>query len=97
MERLTEVTPHGESWRNGLVVASVALGLFSLAVIWWFPITAFFSGTGLVLGLVGMVNGIRGPHGERFGLGGVILCGYSLACSLFLMFGWQYFTALFAF
>jgi hypothetical protein len=97
MDRLTEVTPIGESWRQGFVVGSVALGLWSLAVVWWFPITAFFSGTGLVLGLIGMVRGIRGPQGERFGLGGVLLNGYSLFCSLFYTFGWQYFTVAFAY
>jgi hypothetical protein len=97
MDRMSEVVPLGESWVHGIVVASVALGIFSMVIIWWFPITAFLSGAGLALGLVGLVRRIRGPQREGFALGGVVLCGISLSCSLFYVYGWPYFTVAFAY
>jgi hypothetical protein len=70
---------------NGIAVASVSLGFFSLVVFWWHPFSSFLAGTGLVLGLVSLLVGIRGGRwGENLALIGTGLCAFSLTIVLTL-------------
>jgi hypothetical protein len=72
---------------RALAVASLSLGLLSLLLFWWFPFGLILSAAGLVLGLFCWAVGVHGGAlGERFGLGGVILCAASVAIGLAL--GW---------
>ena len=69
---------------GGMAGASIGLGFFSSIVFWWYPFGPILASVGLVLGLITMVRGVRGPRGENFPLVGVALCSASLSISFTL-------------
>ncbi|MBA4187906.1 MAG: hypothetical protein C0467_07795 [Planctomycetaceae bacterium] len=75
---------------GGLSGASIGLGFFSMIVFFWFPFSPIISSVGLILGLISLCRGARGPRGENFALGGVALCGLSLSLTITLNFVLRY-------
>jgi hypothetical protein len=70
---------------NGIAVASVSLGFFSMVVFWWHPFSSFLAGTGLVLGLISLAIGLHGGRwGENLAAVGTGLCAFSLSVVLTL-------------
>jgi hypothetical protein len=69
---------------GGMAGASIGMGFFSGIVFWWYPFGPILAAVGLILGLVTMVRGDRGPRGENFPLAGVALCATSLSISFTL-------------
>ena len=69
---------------GGMAGASIGLGFFSSIVFWWYPFGPILAAVGLVLGLITMIRGVRGPRGENFPLIGVAICATSLAVSFTL-------------
>lgn len=70
--------------------ASIGLGFFSMVVFWWYPFSPILATVGLVLGLIGLGRGARGPRGENFAFGGVCLCATSLGITVTLNFVLRY-------
>jgi hypothetical protein len=63
---------------NGVAVAPVGLGFFSLIVFWWYPFGLILSTAGLIIGVSCLGLKIRGGrHGENWALVGTILCSLS--------------------
>lgn len=76
---------------RGIALASVALGYFSMLVFWWKPFGMCLAAVGFVLGAVSLAVGNKGGRwGENYALGGVILCGFTLAITNGLYWGVQY-------
>lgn len=75
---------------GGLSGASIGLGFFSTIIFFWFPFSPIISSVGLILGLVSLYRGARGPRGENFALGGVALCSVSLSLTITLNFVLRY-------
>ncbi len=75
---------------GGLAGASIGLGFFSMLVFWWFPFSPILSSVGLMLGLISLYRGARGPRGENFALAGVALCTVSLSMTITLNFVLRY-------
>lgn len=69
---------------RGLATAPIGLGYFSAVVFWWTPFAGLLATVGLILGLISLVRGTRGPRGENFALVGVALCAASLSVTLTL-------------
>jgi hypothetical protein len=69
---------------GGLAGASIGIGFFSSIVFWWYPFGPILATVGLILGLISMVRGVRGPRGENFPLAGVAICATSLSISFTL-------------
>ena len=87
MEHPTQTTPTASATRivspiaGGMAGASIGIGFFSSIVFWWYPFGPILAAVGLILGLVSMARGVRGPRGENFPLIGVAICATSLAVS----------------
>ena len=75
---------------GGMAGASVGLGFFSCCVFWWFPFSPILSSVGLLLGLISLYRGAKGPRGENFALGGTLLCATSLSLTITLNFVLRY-------
>lgn len=75
---------------GGLSGASIGLGYFSMVVFWWYPFSPILAAVGLVLGLINLARGVRGPRGENFAFGGVCLCAISLSLTLTLNYALRY-------
>jgi hypothetical protein len=69
---------------GGMAGASIGLGFWSSLVFWWYPFGLIVATVGLVLGLIALARGARGPRGENFALIGVTLCGLSLSVTFTL-------------
>ena len=69
---------------GGMAGASIGLGFFSSIVFWWYPFGPILATVGLILGIITMVRGVRGPRGENFPLAGVAICATSLSISFTL-------------
>ena len=69
---------------GGMAGASIGLGFFSSIVFWWYPFGPILAAVGLILGLITMFRGVRGPRGENTPLIGVSLCAVSLTVSFTL-------------
>jgi hypothetical protein len=69
---------------GGVAGASIGLGFFSSIVFWWYPFGPILATVGLVLGLISLARGVRGPRGENFALAGTALCAASLTFSFTL-------------
>ncbi len=67
-----------------MAAASIGLGFWSSIVFWWYPFGGILATVGLVLGLISMARGVRGPRGENFALIGVLLCSLTLSVTLTL-------------
>jgi hypothetical protein len=83
-------TPIVAAIPGGMAGASIGIGYFSLVVFWWYPFSPIIAAVGLVLGLVGLARGVRGPRGENFAFGGTALCATSLAITLTLNYALRY-------
>jgi hypothetical protein len=70
--------------------ASIGIGFFSMIVFFWYPFSTIIATVGLILGLIGMYRGVKGPRGENFALGGVCLCALSLSLTITLNFVLRY-------
>jgi len=78
--------------RRGIAAWSFAVGLWSLAVFWWYPYSLFVSSCGLVLGLISLIAGWRGgKDGENLALAGVIMCSITIGTTLTVFRGMQLF------
>jgi hypothetical protein len=75
---------------GGLAGASIGLGFFSAVVFWWFPFSPILSSVGLILGIVSLIRGVRGPRGENFALAGTCICATSLTLTITLNFVLRY-------
>jgi hypothetical protein len=82
---------------NGVAVASVSLGFFSLVVYWWYPFALILSTAGLVIGLSCLAVKLRGGlRGENMALIGTTLCAISftviitLTQALHFMMWWDH-------
>lgn len=70
---------------NGVAVASVSLGFFSLVVFWWYPFGLILSSVGLLIGISCLALRIRGGlRGENLALIGTTLCAISFTVILTL-------------
>lgn len=69
---------------QGIAGASIGLGFFSTIVFFWTPFSSFLSTTGLVLGLISLIRGVRGNRGENYALAGVAFCSVSLSITVTL-------------
>jgi len=78
---------------NGVAVASVGLGFFSMLVFWWFPFGLILSTAGLVIGSSCLALKIRGGrNGENFALIGTVLCSISFSTIITLIVLMPFFT-----
>ncbi len=75
---------------RALGAAGLALGLFALAVAWWFPFGLILAAAGLPLGLIGCA---ARPRGDRIAPLGTAVCAAALGATLFL--GWGTYVRLF--
>lgn len=75
---------------GGLAGASIGLGFFSSIVFFWYPFGPILAAVGLLLGLLTLYRGVRGPRGENFPLAGVALCAVSLSISITLNYVLRY-------
>ena len=88
--RPTEAPPPATANRytaptNGLPVASVGMGFFSLIVFFWHPFSTVLASVGLLLGVISLAAGIRGGlRNENLALIGTLICGTSLGIVLTL-------------
>ena len=81
----TAVTsPTGSPVARGMASAPIGLGYFSMIVFWWTPFAGILATVGLILGVISLIRGVRGPRGENFALAGTALCAASLTISLTL-------------
>jgi hypothetical protein len=80
----TQSDPTGSPVARGIASAPIGLGYFSMVVFWWTPFAGILATVGLVLGLISLARGVRGPRGENFALAGTALCAVSLTISLTL-------------
>ncbi len=69
---------------GGMAGASIGLGFFSSIVFWWYPFGPILATVGLILGIISIVRGVRGPRGENFGFIGAAICATSLSISFTL-------------
>jgi len=70
---------------NGIAVASVGLGFFSLVVFFWHPFSTVLASVGFLLGVISLAAGIRGGlRNENLALIGTLICGTSLGIVLTL-------------
>lgn len=70
---------------NGIAVASVSLGFFSLVVFFWHPFSTVLAAVGFTLGVASLVAGIKGGlRNENLALVGTLICGTSLGIVLTL-------------
>jgi len=80
---------------NGVAVAPVGLGFFSMVVFWWYPFGLILSCVGLIIGISCLCWGVRGGRrGENFALLGTIFCLISFTTIMTLtqllhMFTWD--------
>lgn len=73
------LTPLKSTTRRGLATASFSLGLWGLAVFWWYPFGIFIASVGLFLGVLTLALGIRaGKDGENLAALGVFLASSAL-------------------
>lgn len=75
---------------GGMAGASIGLGFFSMIVFWWYPFSPILATVGLVLGIVSLGRGVRGPRGENFAFGGTALCAASLGITITLYYVLRY-------
>ena len=82
---------------QGIAVASVALGYFSLIVFFWKPFGMWLGAIGFLLGIFSLVFGIKGGRrGENLALAGTLICSISLSITTTIYVGlgavmWRYF------
>ena len=70
---------------NGIAVASVSLGFFSMVVFFWHPFSTVLASVGLILGAGSLVAGLRGGNrNENLALAGTLICATSLTIVLTL-------------
>jgi hypothetical protein len=63
---------------NGVAVASVGLGFFSMIVFWWYPFGLILATAGLVIGASCLAFKITGGRrGENWAMVGTVLCSIS--------------------
>jgi hypothetical protein len=67
-----------------MAAASIGLGFWSSIVFWWYPFGPILATVGLILGLISLVRGVRGPRGENFAFIGVAICATSLTIAFTL-------------
>jgi hypothetical protein len=67
-----------------MAAASIGLGFWSSIVFWWYPFGPILATVGLVLGIISLARGVRGPRGENFAFIGVCICAVSLSISFTL-------------
>src|SRR5262249_32281422 len=64
---------------NGIAVASVSLGFFSMVVFFWHPFSTVLAAVGFLLGVGSLVAGLRGGlRNENLALIGTLICATSL-------------------
>jgi hypothetical protein len=76
METETEtprpITPVTSTTRRGFATASFSLGLWGLAVFWWYPFGFAVAALGVLFGVIALLLGIRtGRGGENLALAGI--------------------------
>lgn len=70
---------------NGVAVASVSLGFFSMVVFFWHPFSTVLASVGLLLGVGSLAAGLKGGgRGENLALVGTLLCAWNLTVVLTL-------------
>jgi len=70
---------------NGIAVASVGMGFFSLIVFFWHPFSTVLAAVGFLLGVISLSIGLRGGlRNENLALIGTLICGASLGIVLTL-------------
>jgi hypothetical protein len=70
----------------GIPLASVSLGFTSMILFWWFPHGLTLATVGLILGLLGLVLGVKSDTGENLPLVGVAMSltggTFAILCAL---------------
>jgi hypothetical protein len=86
------LTPATWTTRRAIATWSFCIGLWSTAVFWWYPYSVFVATMGLILGMVSLAMGWKaGKDGENLAIGGVLLCGNTLALTVAVYRGMQVF------
>jgi len=71
---------------------SLASGIWSCFVFWWYPYSLFIASLGLVVGLIALARGWRGgKDGENLALAGVVMCAVTIGTTLTVYRGMQLF------
>lgn len=97
MEHTTSDTAHGAATKpivdpiaGGMAGASIGIGFFSAIVFWWYPFSPILAAVGLILGLISLIRGVRGPRGENFAFAGTAICATSLSMTITLNYVLRY-------